>query len=146
MAGQMGPVRLGRDRRFVLDTPGFGRPIAEGNLVHRRVRGSLSVHRGVLRSDFLHRAENSAEVAGNGDQQPAAHDDFQAVGRHGLLHPEDALQGARDIHRLSHRIQHGNRHVFHHRLEGTELPVPARHHRRCQFVRPRGELLADILL
>lgn len=143
----MGPVRPGRDRWLVFDTPRLRRPVAKGDPVHGRVRGALSVHRGVLRADFLHRAQNGAEVAGNGDEQPPAHDDdLQAVGRHGLLHAENAFQGARDIHRLGHRVQHSHGHVFDHRLEGTELLVPKRHRRRRQFVRPRGELLADILL
>lgn len=156
VAGQMGPVRAGRDRRLVFDTAGHGGPVAEGDPVHGRVRRAVFVDRGVLREDLLHRAENGAEVARDRGQQPpqqqhdVVDDIVQAVvgRRRAVLHTEDPFQGARDIHRLGHRVQHGHRHVLvHHRLQGTALPVAARHHRRrVQFVRPRRQLLADIVL
>lgn len=135
----MGPVRAGRDRRLMFDTAGHGGPVAEGNPVHGRVRRAMSVHRGMLREDFLHCAENGAQVARDGGQQPAQqqHDVVRdiiqtVVGRgYAVLHPQDPFQGARDIHRLGHWVQHGDRHVLiHHRLKGTTLPVAARHHRR----------------
>lgn len=142
----MGPVRVGRDRRLVLYTTGLGRSVAKGDPVHWRVRGALLVHRGVLRPDFLHRPENGAQVPGHREQQPAEHDIGKTVGRHGLLHTQDSFQGTRDIHRLGHRVQHGHRHMFHHRLERTELSLSERHRRRSQFFRTRRELFANILL
>lgn len=168
VAGRVGPVRAGRDRGLVLDTAGRGGPVAQGDAVHRRVRGAVPVDRRVLRAHILHRAQDGAQVArghrDRGQRVAQHHDDGRGGpaargrggggggraargrrGRHGrrLLHraQDGPVQGAGDIHRLGHRVEHGHRgHVFHHRLgrdqgppaAAAALPVAARRGRQRQ--------------
>lgn len=167
VAGKMGPIRAGRVRRLVFHTAGQGGPVAQRDPVRGRVRRALPVHRGVLRAHILHRAENGTQVPRDRHQPLTSRHDNDFVvqnalvllllrrhGRrrrrrpHGLLHPQDPVQGARDIHRLGHRFEHGHRrHVqLDHRLQGAELPVAARPRgHRPVFVRPGGPLLARIV-